>query len=642
LSTKPTSDRRGSPLEAPIHTLWVRLAVAVGFLLLVAASVGTLLASARNTADERLVGHTLEVRRVAAAVFTEVQAAETAQRGYLLTDDPAYLPPLYRAKRELPGLQSRLGLLTADNPAQRARLAQLERLIASKLARIDATITLERSGRHGDAMLLVRSGVGRDFMVDIRQIADAIDAAEASLLATRTVAAERSGDLETQEIVGAIVLAVLLATIVGVTARRYSISLEALNAELISQIGEREKTEAQLRQAQKMEAMGQLTGGIAHDFNNMLAIIMGNLDLMARRTPGPDEASRRLLDNAREGAQRAAGLTRRLLAFSRLQPLAPAIVDIGNCLEDMSELLRRSLGETIAIQTVIAPNLWLAFVDCPQFESAILNLAVNAKDAMPLGGKLTLEASNTYLNGAYASDHEGIGVGDYVMFALSDDGAGMSNEVLQQAIDPFFTTKPIGAGTGLGLSQVYGFVKQSGGHLSLYSEPGTGTTVKLYLPRAQGSVKRSELAARDEGLMRDRSEVRILVVEDELGVRQFTMAALADLGYGVVSADNAADALDSLDERVALLLTDVVMPHINGRQLAAEAVKRYPELKVVYMTGYTRDAIVHNGMLDPGIRLISKPFTVSDLDREVQAALNAGDGSDVPSGVAPEPTRLGV
>jgi CheY-like chemotaxis protein len=289
----------------------------------------------------------------------------------------------------------------------------------------------------------------------------------------------------------------------------------------------------------------------------------------------------------------------------------------------MSEMLRRTLGETVVVETVLAGGLWRAFVDCPQLESALLNLSVNARDAMVLGGRLTLETSNASLDQAYADSHAEVSPGQYVLVAVTDTGGGMAPEVMDKAFDPFFTTKGVGHGTGLGLSQVHGFLKQSKGHVKIYSEVGVGTTVKLYLPRDVSGVA---VEAKSEALSAAKIDERftVLVVEDDAGVRQVAVGALGELGFKVIEADSGAVALERLGEhpQVSVLLTDVVMPVMDGRRLVEAALKQRPDLRVLYMTGYTRNAIVHNGVLDGGTRLLTKPFTVDELERELRAILS--------------------
>jgi PAS domain S-box-containing protein len=380
-----------------------------------------------------------------------------------------------------------------------------------------------------------------------------------------------------------------------------------------------------LRQAQKMEAVGQLTGGIAHDFNNMLAVVMGSLELLERRLTGDDERLKRYLEAARDGAQRAATLTQRLLAFSRQQPLEPERVDANKLVGGMSDLLRHALGASIRLETVLAAGLWPTHVDPNQLESAILNLAVNARDAMPGGGKLTIETQNCHLDDKYVARQIGLEAGHYVMVAVSDTGCGMTHEVIAKAFDPFFTTKQVGKGTGLGLSQVYGFVKQSGGHVMIYSEPEAGSTIKLYFPRLfdSGDIAATDSTGRDVPLG-EQGEV-VLVVEDEAAVRAYTVEALVELGYRVLEAEGAAEALRLLDRNpdIALLFTDIVMPDVNGRELADEAQRRRPQLKVLFTTGYTRNAVVHNGVVDAHVHLIGKPFTIDQLAHKLRAVLES-------------------
>ena len=405
--------------------------------------------------------------------------------------------------------------------------------------------------------------------------------------------------------------------------------LAAANRELLAQIEERERIAAALRQAQKMETIGQLTGGVAHDFNNLLTIIMGNLETLQRQLERPaiDRARvQRSAGNATRGAQRAAALTQRLLAFSRRQPLEPAPIDVNKLVSTMSDLLRRTLGERIAIETVLGGGLWGTHADPNQLESAILNLALNARDAMPEGGKLTIETANTDLDESYALRQAEVAPGHYVVVAITDTGVGMSRAVIDQAFEPFFTTKDAGHGTGLGLSQVYGFVKQSGGHVSLYSEPGEGTTVKIYLPRrlADGDDQTAPADRAQSAPDQERSQT-VLVVEDDDDVRAHSAEILEELGYRVLEAPNGPSALEILERQpdVALLFTDVGLPGgMNGRQLAEEACRRRPGLEVLFTTGYARNAIVHDGRLDPGVQLITKPFSFAGLAAKVRDLLD--------------------
>ena len=406
-----------------------------------------------------------------------------------------------------------------------------------------------------------------------------------------------------------------------------TLELECANASLIAEAAQRQSAEEQLRQAQKMEVVGRLTGGVAHDFNNLLTIISGSLDLLRRRiVSGADTRVDRLIDHAVEGANRAATLTQRLLAFSRQQPLAPELIDANKLVAGMSELFRRTLGENIAVETVLAGGLWRTHADPNQLENVLLNLAVNARDAMPDGGKLTIETANAHLDETYAAVRAEVVAGQYVMIAICDTGVGMTPQVIAKAFEPFFTTKPVGKGTGLGLSQVYGFAKQSGGHAAIYSEPGLGTTIKVYLPRIMSSNLTSNDAAPIIPMIAEAPArgLTVLVVEDEDGVRAFSVAALEEAGYKVLAADDGPGGLSLLDANpeVKLLFTDVVLKGpLNGRKVADEALRRRPGLKVLFTTGYTRNAIVHHGRLDEGVDLIGKPFTAGALTQKVRRVL---------------------
>jgi PAS domain S-box-containing protein len=382
--------------------------------------------------------------------------------------------------------------------------------------------------------------------------------------------------------------------------------------------------EERLRQAQKMEAIGQLTGGVAHDFNNLLTVIGGNLETLQRRlTVREDAALQRLANSAARAASRAAVLTHQLLAFSRRQPLEPKSVLVNSLISGMSDMLRRSLPESISIETVLAGGVWPTFVDANQLENSLLNLAVNARDAMPDGGRLTIEAANVYLDDDYAASAE-IEPGQYVGIFVSDTGVGMAADVVSKAFDPFFTTKEVGQGTGLGLSQVYGFVKQSGGHVRIYSEIGSGTTIKIYLPRLLSPGSAAEDQPAVPAVPRGEGET-ILVVEDQPDVRSYSVEMLRELGYRVLDAPDAHTGLQLLDahREIALLFTDIGLPGgMNGRQLADEALRRRPTLKVLFTSGYARNAIVHHGRLDPGVQLITKPFTFSGLAAKVRGVLD--------------------
>jgi signal transduction histidine kinase/CheY-like chemotaxis protein len=399
---------------------------------------------------------------------------------------------------------------------------------------------------------------------------------------------------------------------------------ETLEQRVAEEVSRRQEVEAALRQSQKMDAIGQLTGGIAHDFNNLLTVISGNIEILQRRLADDDD-SQRMLTAALRGTTRAALLTERLLAFSRRQPLAPRSAALNKLVAGMSELLKRIIGEAITIETVLAGGLWQTFADINQLENALINLAVNARDAMPDGGRLTIETANCYLDDTYVAMHGDVRAGQYVGVFVTDTGIGMSQDVAAKAFEPFFTTKGVGHGTGLGLSQVYGFLKQSGGHVKIYSEIGQGTTIKLYFPRHRAKDEVIDERPVAVPPPRARKGEWVLIVEDDPDVRSFTIEMIEDLGYQVLSAENGPAALRLLASHpeVQLLFTDVILPGgMTGRELADEAVRRQSRLKVLFTTGYARNAIVHHGRLDTGVDVVFKPFTYTEVAAKMRRVLD--------------------
>ncbi len=382
------------------------------------------------------------------------------------------------------------------------------------------------------------------------------------------------------------------------------------------------EAEEQVRQMQKMEAVGQLTGGIAHDFNNMMAVVIGGLNLLQRRLARGDTNVERYIDGAMDGANRAAALTQRLLAFSRQQPLAPEAVDANQLISSMLDLLNRTLGENVRIETKLAPELWRTQADPGQLENALINLSVNARDAMPEGGRLTIATANADLDGAQA-DAEKIAPGAYVLITVSDTGTGMAPDVIEKAFDPFFTTKGVGKGTGLGLSQVFGFIRQSGGHVTIASEVGKGTAVRVFLPRFSSEDVPALPKGRALSAEGARAGEIVMVVEDEERVRAFSVDALRELGYAVVETESAPDALRRIEsgQDVTLLFTDVVMPEMTGPQLAELALRKRPALKVLFTTGYARNALAQDA-IDPGTSFLPKPFGIEQLAAKVRSVLD--------------------
>ncbi|HEX3710423.1 MAG TPA: CHASE3 domain-containing protein [Pseudolabrys sp.] len=592
--------------------------------------IATIWLDARSNSEDSWVRHTLGVRNQISEVLNLLQYAETSERGFLLTGTDIFVASFDRAVAAVPAATDELTKLTSDNPRQQRALGELLPNVKEKIRLMRENVATRRAGQGPAAAATVDAGEGRRLMLRIREILSNMGAEERRLQALRETSAEHSSLLLRIGAALTFLLICVLGAVSSYVTRRSFTELAntrdrliTSNNDLLEQVSRREQVESQLRQAQKMEAVGQLTGGIAHDFNNMLGVIGGSLELMQRRIKKGDFAIERFLEAALKAMQRAATLTHHLLAFSRQQPLAPEIIDANRMIADMSDLLRSTLGEHIRIEVVSAAGLWHSHADSHQLESALLNIAINARDAMPDGGKLTIETANAYLDDAYCRQQVDVTPGQYVLIAVTDTGGGMKPEIVARAFDPFFTTKATGKGTGLGLSQVYGFVKQSKGHIKIYSEVGAGTTAKLYLPRIADGVPQVERRRPQPALVGQSSEV-ILVVEDDHLMRHLTAASLMELGYTVLDSDGAADALAVLSSRpdITLLFTDVVMPDVNGKKLAEEAQRTRPDLKVLFTTGYTPNAVVHGGVLDAGVNFLSKPFTIEQLAAKVRAVLD--------------------
>ena len=395
----------------------------------------------------------------------------------------------------------------------------------------------------------------------------------------------------------------------------------------IRDMTERVGLEERLRQSQKMEAVGRLAGGIAHDFNNLLTVILGYTQILADGI-ARDSRLAESTGQIKSAADRAAGITRQLLAFSRKQVLSPRVINLNDVVLNLDSLLRRLIGEDIEVLTVPAKDLGSVKADPGQIEQVIMNLALNSRDAMLTGGKLTLETSNAILDETYARQHQPVEPGRYVMLAVSDTGIGMSAETLTRIFEPFYTTKEVGKGTGLGLSMVYGIVKQSGGYVWVYSEPNQGTTFKIYLPRVDQPVEGTSAEKTPPSVMRGTET--ILLVEDDPQLRQLSSSVLAHCGYNVLTASTPEEGLavcEANRSNIRLLVTDVVMPRMNGRQLAERITKICPKVRVLYISGYTDNAIVHYGVLDAGLWFLPKPFTLSSLVAKVREVLDAGTDS---------------
>jgi signal transduction histidine kinase/ActR/RegA family two-component response regulator len=618
-----------------VQNSWIIMAV--GFGMVVVAAIAVALMFARSREADKLVDHTFEVQSTAQTLLSQVQAAENGQRGFLITEDDDYLKRFDGALARVPELLASLRRLTADNPRQQARLDRLEPLVKARFDRIQRSIDLAKQGDKDAAFGVVKGGEGKTLMDDIVAELSAFVKAERDLLAVRQ---SRSAEIRLwlSLLTGmALVAATLLAVLLAIATRQAVSGLLDRTRELEEESKLRQEAESSLRQAVKMEAVGQLSGGIAHDFNNLLTIIIGNLDAMKRQLaklaglePARDIAGKlsKSLDAALRGAQSSAQLTQRLLAFSRRQALEPQRLDLNRLVSGMLEMFRRTLGSDISIETVLGAGLWPTFADGHQLENVLLNLALNAKAAMPDGGCLTIETANTYLDDAYVRRFGDVRAGQYVVLCVTDTGAGIAKDILDKVFEPFFTTKPAGEGSGLGLAMVHGFIKQSGGHVRIYSEEGRGTTVKIYLPRLIGEEVSAVPAGKAEGqqaIPRAKPGEMILLVEDSEGVREYARDILLDLGYGVLDAGNVQEALRAVAKkpRVDLLFTDVVLGESNGRVLADKIRRIYPNLPVLFTTGYTRNAIVHQGRLDPDVQLLNKPFTQQDLARKIRELLDA-------------------
>jgi signal transduction histidine kinase/ActR/RegA family two-component response regulator len=606
------------------------------FIFIVAIVVGVLWLLTSQIRATEIVEDTLEADQAMARVLQAMTDADSGQRGYLVTLDPLFLEPYTEARNSIGTDLAILRDRVSDNAAQSERAEQLAQLIDERLIQLNEVMEDSRVSDQARQAGLRR---GKTMMDDIRDRIAEMRGQERQLLIVRQADVER---FSRRLVSGLTISAIALTILALLTLRRVAMqvrttieardALDRSNQELRAAAQQREAAETQARQLQKMEAVGQLTGGIAHDFNNMLAIVIGSLDLARLRLKKKDFAKiSASIEAALGGAQRASQLTARLMAFARQQPLAPKAVDAQKLVEGMSDLLRRTLGEAVQIETIVDDDgrggLWRCFVDPHQLENALVNLCVNGRDAMPDGGRLTIVTANAALDANDAAANEDILSGDYVLVAVTDSGTGMPPEVVERAFDPFYTTKGVGRGTGLGLSQVHGFVKQSGGHIKIVSAPDKGTTVKLFLPRAAPGIVDTDWPVSQDHpavLPHAHGAETILVVEDDERVRRTTVDSLRELGYGVLQAADARQALAILAVQtgVDLVFTDVVMPDMNGRQLAEEVGRRYPALRILFTTGYSRDEIVHNGMLDEDVTLLPKPFTFDQLANKIRQMLD--------------------
>ena len=610
-----------------------RIALLSGLALICAAMAGTFFLFRAEQRASAAVVATLQVQERLNSLITRAQEALLGESGYLIAGDARFIARHREARQKLYSELAALARQVVEDPTQAAAARQLDRCWRTRLGYADERMALAGSGKLDEARRSLRLVLDRPVSDRCRAIVVAMKAEAARQFEARRAKASRNATLLSIWLLlcaGAVTAFALRSTLRALsTAHNASIARDQLltaNARLHEEAASREAAESQLRQLQKMESIGQLTGGIAHDFNNMLAIVIGSLDLARRRIETDVKRAHEHIDAAMSGAQRAAQLTSQLLAFGRRQPLAPTAFDASQLLRRVSELLRRTIGGKVDFQIDPASGLWPVYADVGQLESALVNLSLNARDAMADGGKLVVSTANIKLDRAYVATHPDVATGDYVRITVRDSGAGMPAEVRDRAFEPFFTTKPLGKGTGLGLSQVYGFVKQSGGHVAIESEPGKGTAVHLFLPRHKGALAAIEgwQAGPESRLTGARAGEIILVVEDEDKIRQLAVDALRELGYIVLQASGGEAALTLLETqpRVDLLLTDILMPGMPGTQLAEQVEAQRPEIKLLYMSGYPSDGIVSDGVVADGVALLSKPFTVAQLAAKVRQVLD--------------------
>lgn len=614
----------------------VMFAASIVTLLIAGFAAGLLAVRANDT--EQLITRTLKIHQATREVLLTLQIAETSQRGYLLTRDDAFLEPYRKSVLTLLVAWAELREFVSDDEAHNSRMAELSGLVVQQLEGLHESVGLLQRGEVDEARQLERLNSSQALMAEIRANLDSLSQFEEKQFSESQATAAQLRWWLLVLVALSIAATTAFALLVGRTIQHYIGRLRTRTGELEDEARRRRETEETLRQSQKMEAIGQLTGGLAHDFNNLLTIIIGNLDTVRRRLSSADPENDAVyfattlvkpVEMAIQGSRSAAQLTHRLLAFSRRQALEPANVDLNRLVSGMSDLLQRTLGENVEVETVLAGGLWPTFADANQMENVLLNLVVNARDAMPEGGKLTIETANSYLDEAYTLRFGDVAAGQYVMLSVTDTGTGILPEVLERVFEPFYTTKETGLGSGLGLAMVHGFVKQSNGHVRIYSEVGLGTTVKVYLPR---STAVEEVPSNPAGvdapvspLPAAQSSETLLVVEDNTGVREYAVSVLESLGYRVIEAADVEGALKALETAppIDLLFTDVVLPgKHSGRDLAEMLKQRLPGLPVLFTTGYTRNAIVHNGRLDAKVHLLNKPYTQQELARKLRELLD--------------------
>ena len=583
-----------------------------------------------------------ETIMAARSIEESIARAELALGRFVINGDAAPATIYRNERRAAARTVDRLQRIVRTNPAQSERATRLETVFRGYGRELAAVARLASTGRNFDALARYNSIANSQNGVTVSGILDDIAAEERALLTERSAARietnQRARLLATLLTLAGILLAAVALVLAYATYQAFrqrhdadqradeledavaarTAELEALNEELRAEAAEREAAEQKLHQAQKLEAVGQLTGGIAHDFNNMLAVVIGGLDMAKRKLAFDPQRATRHIDNALEGANRAATLTRRLLTFARAEPFRPKGVDPVAQIDSMADLMHRAIGEQVNISIEAEDDIGPIWVDPHQLENAVLNLAVNARDAMEGRGNLSIAIGNCRLT---AGQIDQIAAGDYVKIAVTDTGTGMDEEVIKHVFEPFFTTKPVGKGTGLGLSQIFGFVRQSGGGIWIDSTVGQGTTVSLFLPRYSGRVSIAESShAGQEISTSDRHVRTILMVEDDDRVRRSTADGLEELGHTVFACGSGQEAIAVLAERsdIDLLLTDVVMPEMTGPELAMEVASSHPDMPIIFVTGFARDAI--DGEHFATHDILRKPFTIGALSEAVNRA----------------------
>ncbi len=613
------------------------VSLVVAFAILVSAGVVTIRTEQYRRESSAWVRHTVEVESALHRLNENIRRAESDERGYIITHNPSYFRSPDDLSERLTNELRALGGLVTDNARQSERLEQLRPLLEQRLDVLKRKLDLMREGRFDEAADIMRGGRGKALTDQIEALIGEMIAQEEELYRLRDQRLSEATDALQMTIGAMIILLVMVAIFAVLQAekqldalRRSGDSLRRAYDELIEESTKRGALEAQLRQSQKLEALGQLAGGIAHDFNNMLGVIVASLNIMRRRLKHDGKEIEPLIGSAMDGAERAAGLVRRLLSFSRIQPLNPTPLDANQLVSGMSAILHRTLGAHIELDTRLSEDLWPIKVDANELESAIVNLSVNARDAMPNGGRLTIETRNVVLGADYVAANPEARAGAYVMLSVCDTGEGMPPEVISKAFEPFFTTKAPGKGTGLGLSQAHGFVRQSGGYVKIHSEVGQGACIELYFPRyvEEYEPPPPPPAPKEEDFPRGRPEEIILLAEDDDQARRVTAQGVRELGYTVLEAASGREAIQIIRARadISLLITDVIMPEMDGARLAREAVFRRHALHVLFITGYSPHAIAQNGLLDPHVNLLTKPFTLAQLATKIRDALDGRAG----------------